>query len=200
MYLQSTIYTHVHVLCAHAEKHVVLASPTYQHFTHSWSRVTRDCLCQHVTCLEPAWLWWVTREYLTLFHFTPPTLSPSQSFRLGVEFYSLSMMNTIAILMFTQTSQYQRFPEWWHHFNGHTSHTIGGGHRNVKTNPLPLSRHTTQAQVSGLLSTPLTLNCDNDSQRRCWVCYCLCLWCVDIVSHVGSQLITEYLLITHLSD
>lgn len=103
-------------------------------------------------------------------------------------------------IMFTLTSQYQRIPEWWHHLNGHTLHTIGGGHRNVKTNPLPLSSDTTVAQVSALLSSPPTLPCDNDSRSRCWVCYCLCLRCGDTVSHVGSQLITEYMLITHLSD
>ena len=45
------LHTWAMLLCARAEKHL-LASRTYQHFPHSQSRVTRDSLCQCVTCLS----------------------------------------------------------------------------------------------------------------------------------------------------
>ena len=96
-------------------------------------------------------------------------------------------MNTLPNAIFhVYTDKCQGFWKWWHHLNGHTSVTMDRGHRNVKTNPSALRALRTQQRLRYHLFPPPT------HWQWWWVCYCLCLLCGDIVSLVGSELITEY--------
>ena len=90
--------------------------------------------------------------------------------------------------------QCQRFLKWWHHLNGHTWDTIDGGHRNVKTNPLPQSMnwHNGGSGVRTLVPThpfPVPGQCS-----VCWVC-CVCV--SDVVTLCSRESVNYWIHANH---